>query len=196
LVCVASDGEEVIDWFKQNKHKTKVDVVIMDIQMPIMDGLTAVKLINKSHPEIKIVALSVSAEMKVIRDMIQAGAHAYLYKDSSPDFVKTVLDQVHQKGFYYDKIVVESLLQPENQKKENSSEKEKNIALIATLSQGEIEFIKLSCSELTYKEIADEMCVSQRTVDGYRESVFVKLDIRSRTGIVLFAVNTGLYILK
>ena len=127
--------------------------------------------------------------------MIESGAHAYLLKDSSPEIVKDTLLQVFQKGYYYSQFVIESLMKAKETEEEIRRKNRTGNRLIngkELLTAREMEFIKHCCSEMTYKEIADEMNISQRTVDGYRESVFSKLDIKSRTGIVLFAVHQKL----
>jgi DNA-binding NarL/FixJ family response regulator len=121
-------------------------------------------------------------------------------KDASPEIVKNTLIQVHEKGFFYDQLVVESIMKANDLDEEEQKRKKRESLLFpngkATLTTRETEFIKNSCSEMTYKEIADVMGISERTVDGYRESVFSKLDIKSRTGLVLFAIQSGIISLK
>jgi DNA-binding NarL/FixJ family response regulator len=114
--------------------------------------------------------------------MLKAGAKGYLLKDMSPDILFDAINIVHEKGIFYTDIVTQSLLKI---KTEEKVIKEIN----AVLKEREIEFIKLACSELTYKEIAEKMCVSPRTVDGYRDSIFAKLNVKTRVGIVLFAIK-------
>ncbi len=117
-----------------------------------------------------------------IISMLKAGAKGYLLKDMSPDILFDAINIVHEKGIFYTDIVTQSLLKI---KTEEKVIKEIN----AVLKEREIEFIKLACSELTYKEIAEKMCVSPRTVDGYRDSIFAKLNVKTRVGIVLFAIK-------
>ena len=126
--------------------------------------------------------------------MIESGANAYLLKDSAPELVKETLFHVYNKGYYYSQHVISSMLKVKEQifNRSHATTNRNTIQPIDTLTVREIEFIKKCCSEKTYKEIAVEMKISQRTVDGYRESVFSKLDIKSRSGIVVFGFLNGL----
>jgi RNA polymerase sigma factor (sigma-70 family) len=190
VIIEASDGQDLIDQIR--KRETPPDLVLVDVNMPVMGGAETVQALRELYPDLKMVALSVDTDLPVIRELIRLGANAYLFKDSSPDVFRQVLLEVNEKGFSYSREVIDSLLLPEKNASRNSKERylEKQMR---ELTSRELEFLKLCCSELTYKEVADQMGVSQRTVDGYRESLFDKLDIRSRTGLVLFAVNAGVY---
>ena len=117
-----------------------------------------------------------------------------MLKDSAPELVKETLIQVNEKGYYYSQHVMSAMLKAKEQilSGNHSTANRNTIQPIDTLTAREIEFIKKCCSEKTYKEIASEMKISQRTVDGYRESVFSKLDIKSRSGIVVFGFMNGL----
>ena len=190
VVIEAPNGKELTERIAAEKKLP--DIVLVDVNMPVMDGHETVSWLRSKYPEIKIIALSVNDDRQVIRELIRLGANAYLFKDSSPDVFRKVLLEVLEKGYSYDKAVIDSLLMPESGKG-GKSPKNYYKHLIADLSARELEFIRLCCSELTYKEVADIMKVSQRTVDGYRESVFNKLEVKSRTGLVLFAVNAGIY---
>lgn len=189
VIAEASNGHELLNMLHDLPEKPHL--ALIDVHMPVMDGRETVKVIKERFPEIKLVALSVNTDMETIRDLIREGANAYLFKDSTPDTFKKVLIEVHEKGFYYSKEVIESLMDSRlNNKSTHESEKVNKI--LNGLTKREIEFIIACCSEKTYKEIADGMGISLRTVDGYRDSIFGKLGVKSRTGIVLFAFNTGL----
>ncbi len=190
VVIEASNGKELIEHI--SGHAKLPDLVLIDVNMPVMGGRETVEELRKLYPDLRMVALSVSNELNIIRELIQLGANAYLFKDSSPEKFKKVLYEVHEKGFYYDQQVVESLLATDQDNHDNRVRKNYQ-ALIDTLTVRELEFIRYSCSELTYKEIAVKMGVSLRTVDGYRESTFDKLNARSRTGLVLFAFHSGIF---
>lgn len=190
VICEVSNGLELLTWLRTTT--TTADMVLLDVGMPKMDGFETAARINEEFPEIKIVALSVYNENQTVAKMIESGAHAYLLKDAEPEIVRETLLHVHAKGYYYSKQVLESVMQTKLAALQAPEKHISNVLRpIDTLSQREKEFIQLCCSELTYKEIADRMHVSQRTVDGYRESVFSKLDLKSRTGIVLFAFQQG-----
>lgn len=192
VVCEASNGLELLNLLHTNS--VSADIVILDVGMPVLDGFETAIRINNEFPNVKIVALSVYDEVHIIARMIENGAHAYLLKDAEPKLIRDTLLQVFDKGYYYSKKVLDSVIQhkisnPETRKIQHGLV----ITPFDTLTQREKEFIRHCCTELTYKEIANKMTVSQRTVDGYRESVFSKLDIKSRTGIVLFAFHQGLF---
>lgn len=196
VVIEASHGRELLE--KMGQVKVLPQIAMVDVTMPIMDGFETTRKLNEQYPEIKVVALSVHDDQRSVNTMIECGANAYLLKDSSPQIVKTTLLQVFEKGYYYDQFVIEKLISakdsPEEIKRRNNFKEE--YSGINLLTKREIEFIKHCCSEMTYKEIAHIMTISERTVDGYRESVFSKLDLKSRTGIVLFALQSKLYIVK
>jgi len=190
VLCEVSNGLELLQWLRSNP--VLPDIVLLDVGMPVMDGFVTALKLHEEFPNIKVVALSVYNEAQTIARMIENGAHAYLLKDAEPDVVRETLMHVHSKGYYYSQHVLESVMQTKLSALEATSSTSHNtIRPIDTITQREREFIQLCCSELTYKEIADRMGVSQRTVDGYRESVFSKLELKSRTGIVLFAVQQG-----
>jgi len=188
VVSESSNGQELLD---QIETLSKLpDLVLVDVNLPVMDGHETVGVLRAKYPELRIIALSVNDQLNTIRDMIRQGANAYLFKDSSPDVFRKVLFEVHAKGFYYDKPIIDSLLLPESSRESiNGNQYQKQLQ---DLTNREKEFVQYCCSELTYKEIADKMGVSQRTVDGYRENAFDKLNVKSRTGIVLFAFHAGM----
>ena len=190
VVTEAENGKELIDRIRALEHLP--DLVLVDVNMPVMDGKETVKILRNDYPDLKIVALSVDTDLAIIRELIRLGANAYLFKDSSPDVFRKVLLEVNEKGFSYSKDVIDSLLIPERSGKTDQGSYQLQQHL-QKLTARELEFIKLCCSEYTYKEIAEKMNVSQRTVDGYRESTFDKLNIKSRTGLVLFAFHSGAY---
>jgi two-component system, NarL family, invasion response regulator UvrY len=190
VVSEASNGKELLE---QLASLAKIpDLVLVDVNMPVMDGQETVAKLRDMYPQVKIIALSVNDQLHVIRDMIRLGANAYLFKDSSPEMFRKVLQEVYTKGFFYDQQVIDSLLIPDKNLK-GQPPGNYHLKMINDLTNREMEFVKYCCSEFTYKEIADKMGVSQRTVDGYRENTFDKLNVKSRTGIVLFAVQAGIY---
>ena len=191
VVAEAANGKELVDEISGINRLP--DIALIDVNMPVMDGYETVAVLRDKYPDLRLIALSVNNDLHVIREMIRLGANAYLFKDSSPEVFRNVLKEVIDKGCYYDKQVIDSLLLPENMINGHPT-KNGYRNLVRNLSVRELEFIRFSCSELTYKEIADKMNISQRTVDGYRESVFDKLEVKSRTGLVLFAFNAGIYL--
>ncbi len=158
------------------------DVVLMDINMPIKNGIETTAEISRDFPNLKVIALTMEDNESTIIRMLTAGAKGYLLKDMSPDILFDAINIVHEKGIFYTDLVTQSLLKIKTEEKIMGE-------LHETLKNREVEFIKLACSELTYREIADKMYLSPRTIDGYRDSVFVKLNVKTRVGIVLFAIK-------
>lgn len=152
------------------------DIVLLDVNMPIMDGIETMKWIKANHPELKVLALSVNNDEITVMKMITNGAKGYLLKDTHPKTFREALLEVDQKGFYYSEMVSGFLISKLGNDK-------------IVLKEREVEFIKLACTEKTYKEIADGMCLSPKTIDGYRENLFQKLEIKTRIGLVLYAIK-------
>ena len=118
--------------------------------------------------------------------MIRNGARGYLLKGCRPSEFRQALDEIMEKGYYYSDFLTTQLIRNLNTPPENGHSSPFN------LNNRELEFLRIACSELTYTEIADKMFVSPRTVDGYREVVFQKMNVKTRVGMVLEAMRHGL----
>ena len=164
------------------------EIVLLDITMPEMDGYATAGWICANHPQIKVLAISTMDSENAIIKMIKQGAVGYILKDSEPSELKLAFDEALNKGYFYNDLVTRKILHSINQLADVKS----GLSLFASLSQREIEFIKWACSEKTYQEIAKEMFLSERTIDGYRESVFGKLNVRTRVGLVIYAIKNSL----
>lgn len=174
----AGDGEEMM---RKINPRFKPDILLLDINMPKMDGITAARWLRNSHPDIKIIVLSMYEDAEKVLTMVRMGVKGYLLKDAEPDEFENALYRVSQGEIYYPEFVTKHLIHNIN-----------TDFNLAKLNSREIEFLKLAASEMTYKEIADHMCISSRTVDGYRDQLFEKLQIKSRIGLVLFAIKNKL----
>jgi len=178
VIKILNNGQELVDYFSNNERKP--DIVLMDIQMPVLNGIEATKWLKQNHPEIKVLALSMECDETTILKMLRAGAKGYLLKDIHPSILQHALNEVKNNGFYYTENVTNTLL--------NSIEKEsKNVTI--DFKDRELELLKFACSEMTYKEIAEKMFISPKTVDNYRESLFQKLEVKTRIGLVLYAIK-------
>ncbi|HCA08749.1 MULTISPECIES: response regulator transcription factor [unclassified Chryseobacterium] len=160
-------------------------VVLMDINMPYKNGIETTEWLTEHHPNIKVIALTMEDDEKILIKMLKAGAKGYLLKDMQPSILFQAIDTVFDKGSFYTDFVAQKLLKVR-------TEDFKTASLLSELKDREKEFIKWACSELTYKEIADKMFLSPKTIDGYRDSVFTKLEIKNRVGLVLFALKHDL----
>ena len=159
--------------------------------MPKMDGYDTTLWLKKNHPAIKVLALSMFNDENAIIRMLKNGAKGYLLKDSSPSELRSAIQSVVSKGFYYSELVTGTLIHTINHmdNPENASIKD-----LLGLNERELEFLKLMCTELTFKEIADKMNISPRTVDGYRDALLEKLQCKTRIGLVIFAIKNGIVI--
>ena len=178
IVIEAGNGEEFI---KQLQVNEKPDIVLLDITMPIMDGVETARWIKENEPSIKVVALSMLNNDLVIIRMLKNGARGYLLKDSEPAELKSALLQVFEKGYYYNEYILPKMT--------SYHTKEIPIKSSTTISENELVFLKWVCTELSYKEIANKMCLSPRTIDGYRDSLFQKLQVGTRVGLAIYAIK-------
>jgi DNA-binding NarL/FixJ family response regulator len=182
----ASNGVEFISLIQ--KCAMQPDVVLMDINMPQKDGYETTQWLKEQHPLVKVLALSMYDDEEAIIRMLRCGAKGFLLKDCEPPELRAAISAVIDNGFFHSELVTCKLIHSLNKENDPASGSQ----ILKRLSEKEIEFLKLAATELTYKEIAAQMHLSPRTVDGYRESLFVKLDVKSRVGLVLFAIKHGL----
>jgi len=153
--------------------------------MPRIDGVETAKRVNRLYPQVKMAALSMKDEDSTIIRMLQAGCSAYLLKDIHPNELEKALAELSTRGYY-------------NADKFNLSHRRfvsKNKEEIVLLTEREKQFLRLACSDLTYKQVASEMLLSERTIDGYREALFEKLSVKSRVGMALEAIRRNLVVL-
>jgi DNA-binding NarL/FixJ family response regulator len=179
----ADNGKEFTE---KIKREPLPDIVLLDINMPVMDGYATAAWIKTNYPDIKVLALSMYDDEEAIIKMLKNGARGYILKDAHPSELKAAIESLATKGFYYSEMVTGRLVR--NIMDDTSTEK----AAADGLSDREIEFLKLAATELTYKEIAEKMHLSPRTIDGYRDALFEKLNIKSRVGLVLYAIKNGI----
>ncbi len=176
----ALNGEQILERLKSLADLP--DILLIDVNMPGPDGIYTASVITEKYPLIKLVALSMNDDDLSIIGMIRAGCCAYLLKGIHPTELERALKEVAETGYYNGDTYntnYRRLLQHKGRREE-------------TLNERELVFLKLSCSELTYKEVAAQMHLSERTIDGYRESVFAKLKVQSRVGMVLEALRLKL----
>ena len=176
ILFEASDGEELM---RKLTPKLKPDIVLLDINMPKKDGIATALWLRSTYPDVNIIVLSMFEDADKVLQMVKMGVKGYLLKDAEPHEFEQALQRVAQGEVYYPDFVTRHLLNNFNQQQDQQIK----------LNNREIAFLKLAGTELTYKEIAAQMCVSPHTVDNYRDALFQKLDLKSRTGLVIFALK-------
>lgn len=162
------------------------EIMLVDVNMPVMDGVATAQWLQTSYPAIKLIALTQNDKDVAIIQMFRAGCCAYLLKDVHPSILEQAIHAVYKQGYFNLDSVQ---FNPGRLFKVSGSDH------IHSLSEREKTFLNHVCSELTYKQIASEMNVSERTVDGYRETLFEKLSVKSRVGLALLAVRQGIVII-
>ena len=176
------------DFIKKLDSSNPPDMVLMDINMPDMDGYETTLWLKNNHPAVKVLALSMYDNENSIIRMFKAGARGYILKDCDPAELEAAINSVASKGYYYTEMVTGRLIHSINA----MAEEESSVKNLIQLNEREIAFLKLACTELTYKEIADRMVLSPRTIDGYRDALFDKLNVKTRVGLVLYAIKNGI----
>jgi DNA-binding NarL/FixJ family response regulator len=178
VLYLCKNGKELVTKLKTPKNIPAV--VLMDVNMPIMNGIETTEYLKKNYPDIKVIALSVEEEEDTIIKMLKAGAKGYLLKDVEKSILEEALNEVINNGYYHTKDISNLLINTLNEDYKDSK---------IQLKDREIEFIKHVCTELTYKEIADKMFLSPKTIDGYRDALFFKLQVKNRIGLVIYAIK-------
>ena len=178
VVLEASNGKDLQE--KLGKIKELPEIILIDVNMPVMNGIETAKWLSENYPQIKPVALSMNADDNAIISMFKAGCCGYLLKDTHPNELEKALDEISRKGFYNadaGNISFRRILMKADEKED------------IQISPKEMIFLQYACSDLTYKQIAAEMNLSERTIDGYRESLFRKFNVQSRVGLCLEALR-------
>lgn len=185
VVMEANNGKQFIE---KVKTKTPPDIVLLDITMPVMDGYETSGWIKNNLPQTKVLVLSMLENDTAIIRMLKNGARGYILKDSKPKVFKDALDSIRDSGYFINELVSNKLMHYINHEEVFDGD---TVAL-NSLTENEVTFLKWICTEKTYKEIADEMCLSPRTIDTYRDNLFKKLDVKTRVGLAIFAIKNGL----
>lgn len=182
VLYVCENGADLIE--KLNQNKKNPDIILLDISMPIMNGFETAKWLNENKPDVLIMALSMQNDEESVIKMIKNGAHGYLLKNSHPADLEKALLSLIDVGFYYpdwaSKIVFK-----------NMKQQDKVVKSEVKITDREKEFLKFTTTEMSYKEIADKMFCSPRTVESYRDSLFEKLELKTRVGLAVFALKNG-----
>lgn len=182
VVMEADNGKDLIAKIAQS---VLPDVVLLDVNMPEMDGFETTQWLHKKYPQVKVLALSMLSDERTIIKIFRLGAKGYLLKNTDPPELKNALDSIMNKNVYLSEYVSGKLV--------SGLHNNVDVDLKETvLNEKEREFLRWTCSELSYKDIAEKMYLSPRTIDDYRQSLFNKLKVHSRVGLVMYAIKNGI----
>ena len=184
LLMEASNGTQLI---AQLAGATP-DVILMDIRMPERDGIQTTAYIKQHFKQVKVLALSMFNEDKYIIDMMKAGASGYLLKNAEPEEIIEAISTVYHKDYYFNEQLSVTLIK----QLAGNPRSGHNALSLADFNEREIDVLKLVCQEYSNQEIADKICLSVRTVEGYRARLFEKTNSKNLVGLVIFAVRTGI----
>lgn len=184
VVFEASNGK---DLQKKLPLHTDIDVILMDITMPAMDGYAATAWVKENYSNIHVLALSMFDEEAAIIKMLKAGAGGYVLKESSTIELHKAITEIIKQGFYSSELLSGKLIHSLQKKPLPDITKD-----TIPLTRKETEFLILCASEFTYKEMADSMGIAVRSVENYRQILFDKLNLKSRVGLALEAIKRGL----
>lgn len=187
----ADNGKDLIE--KLRSSEILPQIVITDLKMPELNGVEVTKLIRKEFPDIKIIALTSYFSKPFIVNMLSIGAVAYLAKNSTPKLMLTTIEEVAEKGFYYDsqvmKFIHESIVNPESKKIKSKFDN-------TFFTKREKEVLQHICLQKTTAEIADDLCISPRTVEGHRNNLLIKTESKNVAGLVIYALENKLVSLE
>lgn len=185
VVMEAGNGQEFLDQLKDHRP----DVVLMDLEMPVLDGMETIKILKEKYPDVKAIIVSMHDEEKFIVHLMELGARGYLLKNSNPEDIENAVRSVAETGYYFSEMVsrlmLHGLVKKENLKPSFNNKE--------ALTSREIEVVKLICKEHTTPEMAEILFISPRTVDGHRNNIMDKTGARNIAGIVVYAMKNGLY---
>jgi len=185
FVADASNGFELCEMIY--KLSSPPDVCLLDVNMPVMNGYDTLVTLKSKYPEMRFLMLTQYDNEFVIIKMLKSGANAYMLKNTEPLDLVIAIRTIIEKPFFHSNLVNGHLIAIVQKEEEYSK---------LSLSDLEKTFLTYTASELTYKEIASKMNLSVRTIEGYREKLFLKLEVKSRTGLALYAIRLGLIMIE
>lgn len=183
LIGEADNGMQLLNLLKF----LEPDVILLDIQMPIMDGIQTLPEIRKVRPDAKVIMLSMHNDHSMISKLMEIGANSYLTKNSDSETIYEAIKTCHEQEFFFNELTNKALLSGIRTKREDAI-----AAQEASLSDKEVRVLKLMCEEKTTKEIADIVDISPRTVEAIRDKLKVKTGAKSMAGLVMYAVKHGI----
>lgn len=186
IMVEASNGIELL----RQLETTQVDVILMDLEMGEMDGVETTEIILEKYPGIRILILTMHDKDRMITYMMESGAHGYLIKNSSKEDLESAIREVSAKGYYFNDRISKALLSGLKKRKISRP----TFSPTTNLSNRELEVLSLLCKEFNTSEIAEKLFISPRTVEGHRQSLLTKLDVKNTIGLVIKAIQEGVFI--
>ena len=187
LIIEAYDGQDLIN----KLASTTPDVVLLDLKMPVMDGIETTKHLKIHYPDLKIILLTMHNDERLISYMMELGVNGYLLKDEEPEQVKKAIESVMKKDFFFNEYVSKALLKGVKGKHKNRAPSVFS-PTGANLTKRELEILQLICQERTTAEIASQLFISTRTVEGHRKNLLEKTNVRNMAGLVIYAMKNQL----
>ena len=188
------EADNGLDLIRQVNSKGVPDLVLLDINMKEMDGFETADWLKQNHPDARVLVLSMYENENAIIRMLKSGARGYVMKDIRKQELQQALSSLVSKGYYYTEMITGKLIHAINML--DSAKPGQSINDLTTLNQREIEFLKFACTELTYKDIAEKMHLSVHTIDGYRDALFEKLQVKSRVGLAMYAIKNKIVMIE
>lgn len=187
IIFEASNGQELISYLEKNNEQP--EIIMMDLKMPLLNGVETTKLIHENFPNIKVIALTSYNTPTFVSNMIKVGACSYIVKNASPEEVVLTINEVSVKGFYYNDYVMKVI------HNDLISGKQSTKAALdhEGLTPREIEILQLICKQYTSSEIADILSISSRTVDGHRNNLLEKTNTKNIAGLVVYAIQNEIF---
>jgi two-component system invasion response regulator UvrY len=183
VILRATNGQDMID---QLKHTALPEIMILDLNMPVMNGYDTIKWLMDNHPQVNVLVVTMFDSEAVLIRLLRAGVRAFLRKDAPPRELEQALKALMQDRYFYPPEISRRI----NGLFQRPGKELKSLSF--ALNEQELHFLELCCSDITYREMAREIFVSPRTIDNYRDNLFQKLNVRSRIGLVLYAVKNGI----
>jgi len=184
LVFDVSNGSELLEQLK----KSKIDIVLLDLEMPIVNGHQALKIISEKHPDVHVIIVSMHYSDAFISESILMGAKGFLPKNCDFETVVDAIFAVQEQGYYFNDKISKSLLNKLIKEKDSNSSNSRD-----PLTSREHQILEFICSGKTNKEIGELLCISVRTVESHRKAIIEKTNSQNVAGLVLYAVKNGLY---
>ena len=181
VIYVCENG---LDFQEKIASGPQPEMVLLDISMPVMDGFETAKWLKEKHPEILIMVLSMQDDEQSLIKMIKNGAKGYMLKNARPNDLITGLEKLMTRGTFFPEWATQKVFTSISENTINATPK-------SNLSKRELEFLTYTTTEMTYKEIAEKMFCSPRTIENYRDSLFEKLNLKSRVGLAVYALKSG-----